>query len=75
MARTIRVEVLKDGRVHLEFFGFPGETCLEEEKNLRDLLKQMGLWAVPVVTRKKEEELVEKELGEVESSRRQVRVE
>lgn len=75
MTRTIRVEVLRDGRVQVDFVGFPGETCVDEEENLTRLLKSLGLWAIPVTIQKKDQATIRREVGEEEERGMEVKVE
>ncbi|HHX10313.1 MAG TPA: hypothetical protein GX729_02920 [Firmicutes bacterium] len=48
MARTIRAEIGSKREVKMEFSGFPGEACFDEAERLRDVLRELGLWAIPV---------------------------
>ncbi len=43
MAERVRVTVGPRGLLEVEFSGFCGEDCLEEERQLRARLEQMGL--------------------------------
>ncbi|HOB30894.1 MAG TPA: hypothetical protein PKJ20_05840 [Bacillota bacterium] len=58
MTREIRINIGAEGRMTIEFVGFPGETCFDEAELLAGILKEMGLWAVPItVTPKTAEEI------------------
>lgn len=75
MTRTIRVEISKNGRIEMDFQGFPGETCLDEEENLTRILKSLGLWAVPITIDRKDMERIRRELGVEEERRKEVKAE
>ncbi len=75
MTRTIRVEISKNGRIEVDFRGFPGETCLDEQENLTRILKSLGLWAVPVTIERKDMQQIRRELGAEEERRKEVRAE
>lgn len=74
MSRRIDVEVGKDGRLKVEFTGFPGETCFEEAEVLAKMLRELGLWAIPVTVSPKPSTQVERETGALEPSTKKVPV-
>ncbi|MBE3519280.1 MAG: DUF2997 domain-containing protein [Firmicutes bacterium] len=75
MTRTIRIEISKNGRIEMDFLGFPGETCLDEEENLTRILRSLGLWAVPITIERKDVERIKRELGAEEERRKEVKAE
>ncbi len=48
MAKRIDIEIGKNGQLNLEFSGFVGEDCFVEAEVLQGMLREMGLWAIPV---------------------------
>jgi len=75
MARTVRAEISTNGHIQIDFQGFPGETCFDEEESLARILKSLGLWAVPVSVHKKSVERIEAEIGLEEERRKGVSTE
>lgn len=74
MSRRIDVEVGKDGRLKVEFSGFPGDACYEEAEVLARALRELGLWAIPVTVSPKRSTQVERETGVGEPSTKKVPV-
>lgn len=74
MARRIFVEVGKDGRLKAEFSGFSGETCYDEAEALSKVLRELGLWAIPVTVAPKTASQIELEAGAMEAPSRKVPV-
>ena len=64
MAREIKAEVTSTGEVEIEFSGFPGEACFDEANMLQKTLKELGLWAIPVMVTPKSSSEIAQELGE-----------
>lgn len=64
MARQIKAEITARGEIRIEFSGFPGEMCFDEAESLRNTLKKLGLWAIPVTVTPKSSSEIAKELGE-----------
>ncbi len=69
MARSVRAEIGARREIKVEFSGFPGESCFDEAERLKEVLKELGLWAIPVtvtpktsseIAREIEEEIAEK---------------
>lgn len=72
MPRRIDVEVGRNGQVKAEFSGFEGETCLEEAEALERVLKELGLWAIPVTVTPKTAAQIEDELGATKETKKGV---
>ncbi len=64
MSRKISVEVGKNGEIIVEFAGFPGEACYDEADNLNRILKELGLWAIPVSVIAKSSREIQNELSD-----------
>lgn len=63
MPRRVEVEVRRNGQIKVEFSGFHGETCYDEEEALQKALKELGLWAIPVTVTPKSSAQIERETG------------
>ncbi len=63
MPRRIQVEVGRHGQVKVDFSGFEGETCYDEADTLQRVLKELGLWAIPVTVTPKPSTQIEEETG------------
>jgi len=74
MARRISVEIGRDGRLQVEFTGYPGETCFDEAEALSKALRELGLWAIPVTVTRKTASEIELEVGAEETSGKKVPV-
>jgi len=72
MPRRIDVEVGRNGQVKVEFSGFEGETCFEEAEALQRMLKELGLWAIPVTVTPKTTAQIEDELGATKETKKGV---
>ncbi len=64
MGRKIRVEINRQGQIEVEFSGFPGDACYDEAENMNRILKELGLWAIPVSVVAKTSSQIQNELGE-----------
>jgi hypothetical protein len=74
MSRRISVEIGRDGRLQVEYSGYPGETCFEEAEVLSKALRELGLWAIPVTVTRKSASQIEVEVGAKESPGKEVPV-
>lgn len=74
MPRRIQVEVGRNGQVKVDFSGFEGGNCYDEAEALQRILKEMGLWAIPVTVTPKTSTQMEDETGVKASSGRKVPV-
>ncbi|MGI6621431.1 MAG: hypothetical protein ACOX35_08425 [Bacillota bacterium] len=72
MARTIKAEIGPKRQVNIEFSGFPGESCFDEAERLRSVLKELGLWAIPVTVTPKSSSQLSRELGEDVAEKKKV---
>lgn len=72
MNKRIDVEILPTGEVKIEFSGFQGETCFDAGDELQRILKELGLWAVPVEVIRKSPSEISSEVGEETEERRKV---
>lgn len=43
MPRQVEVEITSEGKLHLEFIGFPGEECFDEAGKIQKLLAGLGV--------------------------------
>lgn len=65
MAKTITVDIEKDGRMTTELDGFPGDSCYGEASKLREVLATFGLNVeVTHTTPKEREELEPRKVGQ-----------
>ncbi len=64
MARTIKAEIGARREIKIEFSGFPGESCFDEGERLKEVLKELGLWAIPVTVVPKTSSEIAREVGE-----------
>lgn len=64
MSRKVSVEIGKNGQIVVEFAGFPGEACYDEAENLNRILKELGLWAIPVSVIAKSSREIQDELAD-----------
>jgi hypothetical protein len=67
MSREVRVDIGSDGKIKVEFLGFPGDSCFDEAEMLAGILKELGLWAVPVEVTPKTSEEIAREIAKSES--------
>ncbi len=73
MARTIKAEIGPKREIKMEFSGFPGESCFDEAERLKEVLKELGLWALPVTVTPKTSSQIAREIGEeVEEGKKKV---
>jgi hypothetical protein len=72
MARTIKAEIGTKREVKIEFSGFPGESCFDEAERLKGLLKELGLWAIPVTVAPKTAAQIAREIGEDATEKKKV---
>jgi hypothetical protein len=63
MSKRIDVEIDQTGKMKIEFTGFEGETCFEEAEVFQKAVKELGLWALPVITERKSSSEIEQEVG------------
>jgi len=68
MKREVRVDIGSDGKMRVEFSGFPGESCFDEAEVLAGLLKELGLWAIPVEVTPKTSEEIAREIATGETT-------
>ncbi len=64
MARSIKAEIGSKKEIKIEFSGFPGDSCFDEAKRLKEVLEEFGLWAIPVTVSPKTSSEIARELGE-----------
>ncbi len=74
MMKRVDVEVGRDGDIRFEFSGFAGDNCYEEADALRSLLREMGLWAIPVTVTPKTAGEIDLEVPEAADNRKKVPV-
>lgn len=74
MQRRVDIEVGRNGEVKMEFSGFEGDLCYEEAEGLREILRTLGLWAVPVTVTPKSPAEIDLELDIPQDNRRKVPV-
>ncbi len=72
MTRQIKAEITARGEVKIEFSGFPGESCFDEADTLKKTLKELGLWAIPVMVTPKPSSEIARELGEEAAEKKKV---
>lgn len=56
--KRIKAQVDKEGKISLEFIGFPGRECVENRKRLQDILLYYGVELKPL-------EIKEKSISEI----------
>jgi len=72
VSKRIDVEILPNGEIKVEYSGFQGETCFDESEQLRKVLKEMGLWAIPLTLVRKAASEIASETGEEHEERKRV---
>ncbi|HHY11890.1 MAG TPA: hypothetical protein GX529_04590 [Firmicutes bacterium] len=72
MARSVRAEIGARREIKVEFSGFPGESCFDEAERLKEVLKELGLWAIPVTVTPKTSSEIAREIGEEIAEKKKV---
>ncbi|HHW25839.1 MAG TPA: hypothetical protein GXX23_00655 [Firmicutes bacterium] len=72
MSKRIDVEIGKNGELKLEYSGFVGEDCFVEAEALQGLLRELGLWAIPVTVVPKTMVEIEAEVPSPSETRKKV---
>lgn len=74
MSKKIDIEIGKNGQMKVEFSGFVGEDCLTEAEALQGMLREMGLWAIPVTVIPKTRAQLDAELPAPAESKKKVKL-
>lgn len=69
MAKSVRIEIDDKGVVKVDFSGYAGDSCLQDEAKLRRSLEQMGLQTEVQTERMKLERLSEPIVEEIKHRR------
>jgi hypothetical protein len=72
MAKKVEIEIGKNGKLNLEFSGFVGEDCFAEAEVLQGMLREMGLWAIPVTVTPKTRAQLDAEVAAPRESKKKV---
>jgi len=69
MAKSVRIEIDDKGVVKVDFSGYAGDSCLQDEAKLRQILEEMGLQMEVQAERMKPERFSEPIVEEIKHRR------
>jgi hypothetical protein len=72
MGKKVDIEIGKNGQMKVEFSGFIGEDCFSEAEVLQGMLREMGLWAIPVTVIPKTRAQLDAEVSAPAESKKKV---
>lgn len=66
-----RIIIDEKGNIHVDFYGYEGDTCLEAEQKLKKTLEELGLRVEVKSSEPKSQAQIQQELSQARSQRQE----